>query len=146
MKKFNHLSEKEKVELSVCKREGWSNRKIAKQLKRSKLTIRYYLKNLNNSKFKKTRERKKKLTKRDVRNIVRTASQQGISSTTIKKSMDLPVLASTIRRVLKDSESLQYSKRKPASDLKTAHTVSEITLDAPYFLHFFPLLKIFIKK
>ena len=120
MKKFNHLSEKEKVELSVCKREGWSNRKIAKQLKRSKLTIRYYLKNLNNSKFKKTRERKKKLTKRDVRNIVRIASQQGISST-IKKSMDLPVVASTIRRVLKDSKNRQYSKRKPAPDLKAAH-------------------------
>ena len=63
MEKFNQLSEKEKVEFSVCKREGWSNKKITKQLKRLKSTIRYYLKNLNNTKFKKTRERKKKLSK-----------------------------------------------------------------------------------
>ena len=68
MKKFNQLSGKEKLELSVCKREGWSNRKISKKLKCSESTIRYYLKNLNYSKFKKTRGRKKKLTKRDVRN------------------------------------------------------------------------------
>ena len=61
------------------------------------------------------------MIKTDVRNIVRTASQQGISSTTIKKSLDLPVVASSIRQVLKNSENLQYSKRKPAPDLEEAH-------------------------
>ena len=75
MKKFNQLSDKEKVELSVRKRESWSKRKIAKQLKRSESTKRYFLKSLNNLKFKKTRGRKKEWIKRDVRNIVRTASQ-----------------------------------------------------------------------
>ena len=54
IKKHNQLSVKEKVELSVCKRKSCSNRKIAKQLKRSESTRRYYLKNLNNSKFQKT--------------------------------------------------------------------------------------------
>ena len=32
MKKFNQLFDNEKVELSVYKRESWSNRKINKQL------------------------------------------------------------------------------------------------------------------
>ena len=39
MEKFNQLAEKEKIEILVCKREGWSNKKIAKQLKRSESTI-----------------------------------------------------------------------------------------------------------
>ena len=75
MKKFNQLSEKKKIEISVCKKEGLSNRKIAKQLKHSESTIRYYFKNLSNTKCKK-HVKEKKLTIRDVRNIVKTASQQ----------------------------------------------------------------------
>ena len=56
---------------------------------------------------------------RDVHNIVRTASQQGIFSTIIKKSSDLP--AAAVCRLLKTFLNLQYSKGKPALDLKTAH-------------------------
>ena len=78
------------------------------------------MENLNNTKFEKTRRRKRKLTKRDAYIIVETASQQEISPKAIKKSLDFFVAAFAVCRV-KDSKNLQYSKCKLALDLKASH-------------------------
>lgn len=121
MPKAKELSEEEKIEILAYKTAGWSNRRIAKHIGRSESAVRYFLKDPNGDTPKKQRGRKTKLSERDVRHIVQTASKSGISSSEIRKELNLPVHSSTIRRVLASEENLQYVKRKSSPELKIHH-------------------------
>lgn len=111
------LTDFERGEIAAFHKSGCSQRDIAQKLNRSNRAIFNELHKDERSEKMKT-GRKRKLSDRDERHIVLSASNKRTTSRRIKHDLGLQVSTRTIRRVLEKTEYLTYSKmrRGPWSD------------------------------
>ena len=115
------LSDFERGQISALHAAGRSHRQIAEQIGRSKCAVTYYLANQENHGKIKRSGRPPKVTARNRRAILRTASSTGLSSRKIKDALNLPYHRSTIKRVINASPNLKYVKRLGKPPLKQIH-------------------------
>lgn len=120
------LTEREKGQIEAFSQEGLSQREIARRLKRSPKVIQNFLKNPNNYASKKDHGRHKKLSKRQERHVVRTASNSTASCNRIKHELDLDVSKTTIWRTLKRSGHIVRAKMNVAPRLKAEHKIARL--------------------
>lgn len=121
MPKGKRLSEYEKGKIDGLKEEGWSNRKIAKEIERSRCVIDNYINLRENYGQKKSSGRNKKLTRRDERAIVRLAIKKKFGSRRILSSLDVNCSRSTIYNTLKNNKNLKFAKMKRKPPLNQVH-------------------------
>lgn len=115
MSKGKRLTEYERGKIDALHSRKESERKIAFAIKRSKTVVHNYLKLQEKYGLKGRRGRKQKLSERDKRNILRSASNTNKSASQIKSELSLKVSVRTIQRVLYKCAYLRYQKmrRKP---------------------------------
>lgn len=106
------LTEKEQGKIDALKKEGYSNRDIAKKIKRSHSLVDNYIKLGDKYGLKKKRGRKSMVGAVLKKKIIHFASKKLLSSTKIKGELLLKQSARTIRRILSHSSSLVYKKFK----------------------------------
>jgi len=105
------LSEKEQTKIEVLRGLKYSNRDIAKKIKRSHNAVNHYVKDPSNYGTKKTTGPKKKLNSRQTRAIIRLASNKSTSCSKIISELNLPVHSTTVLRALQSSNHMSYQKQ-----------------------------------
>lgn len=115
------LTQQEKDSILDLRKKGRSYGEIAKEIKRSKCAVHNFLNNSLNNRQKKRVGRKKKLSDRQRRSILRTASNRSISSSGIKNQLGLNVSRWTVNRVLQSAPNLVLMKKKKSPPLKPIH-------------------------
>jgi transposase len=126
MPKAEQLTEFERGQIAALNATGMPHRQIEASIRRSKTAVTNYLADPENHGRKKRSGRPKKVTPRDRRAILREASNNGSTSTSIKDALNLPCHSSTIKRVLKESPIHKYSKRRGKPTLKPVHKQARI--------------------
>lgn len=121
MSRKHRLSEKEKGKIDLLKSEGFSNREIAKKIKRSPTVVNNYVNLNDNYGLKGNRGRKTKISGITKKRIIHLATAESMSATQIKQDLALPQSTRTIQRVLKRCPTLVYKKHKCRPHLTTAH-------------------------
>ena len=121
MPKGKRLSEYEKGKIDGLKEEGWSNRKIAEEIGRSRCVIDNYINLRENYGQKKSSGRKRKLTRRDERAVVRLAIKKKFGSRRILASLDVNCSRTTNYNTLKNNKNLKFAKMKRKPPLKQVH-------------------------
>ena len=121
MGKAKQLSEIEKAKVNAFKLAGKSNRWIADKLDRSPWCINFYIHNIDNTKQKKKRGPKPKLSARDARRITTIAAQTTKGYRRIAKEANLDVSEKTIYRALKASPRLVLEQMQKEPKLKDHH-------------------------
>jgi len=115
------LSQKEQGKIDALKSEGYSNREIAKKIKRSHKVVNNYLKLGNKYGLTGKRGRKTKLKPLTIKKIIHEASANLRSSSQIKAELQLEESTRTIRRILNQCPTLVYKKFKSKPVLKENH-------------------------
>lgn len=121
MGKRCNLSEVEKAKIDAWKSVKKSNREIAKLLNRSANAVNNYVKEKQFPTIKKKRGRHSKLSERDKRRIVATASQSVKGCRRIAAEVVPHVSKSTVYSVLKASPHLVRERMQKAPMLKLYH-------------------------
>lgn len=122
-KKLNNI---EKGKILAFKDSGMGYREIARKLNRSLSVIQNFLKNLDNYGIKKSSGRKKKLSARTERKIVKEASNSSKTCTRIKHDLNLNVSKTTIWRTLHRSPYIVHSKLQVAPCLLDHHITDRL--------------------
>lgn len=115
------LTEKEKGAIEAYWKSGESMRAIARKINRSHHVVQNFLANPAEYGTKKHPGRPSKLSPRDKRKIIATASNTTKSLTQIRNDCNLNVSRETIRRVLKNSPNIVRSKMLTAPLLTPFH-------------------------
>lgn len=115
------LSVSEKEDIIKLSNNGWSHRKIAKEICRSKTAITNFLKEKVDLKEKKRYGPKEKLNNRDKRRILREASNKVISCRKIAANLNLDISRWTVNRAIKKSGIIKYLKKKTSPPLTDEH-------------------------
>jgi transposase len=110
------LQEVEQGKIDALKAEGYSNREIAKKIKRSANVVNNYLKLGKKYGLKGCRGRKSSVRPTLKKRIIHLACQELKSSTQIKDELQLSQSTRTIQRILRKSPTVIYKKfeSKPA--------------------------------
>lgn len=153
MGRRKRLSEYEKGQIDALFKEKKSIRGIAKQLKRSDHVVRNYLKNPAQYGKKNNGGRPKKLSARDERQIVNTASNSMISVRTIQREQFPDDSKNTIWRALKSSPNIKRAKMIKAPMLKPEHKVARFNFAVKHMnkvnwkkVNFVPFIISYIKN
>jgi transposase len=112
MSRAKRLTAKEQGKIEALKKEGYSNRSIAKKIKRSPTVVDNYSRLKDNYGLKKKTGRKNTISQVVKKRIIHLASTKLMSSNQIKSELQLPQSARTIRRTLMNTPSLVYKKFK----------------------------------
>ena len=115
------LSGYEKGKIDALKTSGRSNREIAKELNRSPNLINNYINLGSNYGAKKSPGRRKKLTLRERRAIVKAAVDSNYGSKRILKELSLNCSPVTIWTALKEDKNIALAKKKRKPNLKEKH-------------------------
>lgn len=115
------LSDFEKGQIDVYRKQKLSNRQIAAKIKRSPTLIDNYLKDPSSYNKIKRSGRKPILKPRDKRSILRKASNSSLSCKKIIHDLSLKVSRWTINRVINNSGNLKYAKKKTMPALTEDH-------------------------
>lgn len=126
MPRGKRLSEFEKGKITGMRQDGKSYRAIAKALKRSRHVVKNYLDNPDNYGTKRRPGRPRKLTARDQRSIIKSASNSTISCQQIKQKNKLPVSRTTVWRALKRSNVIIRAKMKRAPALNDSQRAARV--------------------
>lgn len=126
MPKGKNLTEYEKGQIQAFHQSGISNREIARKSKRSHDVVNKYLKNPAAYGSKKRSGRPKKVTPRQQRRIINTASNSTITINKIRREQDLNVSKSTVSRILNSSPHIVRSKMNVAPRLKPHHITNRL--------------------
>ena len=102
------LTQQEKTRFDQLKSEGKSRRQIAHLLRRSLKSVSSYVKTPSSYGTKKRSCRKSTLAKRDLRRIVRLASNSTIGSAEIAHQLGDKVNARRIRQLLSNSKVVEH--------------------------------------
>lgn len=121
MPRASQLSQAEKGAILALNQEQLSNRAIAKKINRSESCVRSFLKRGDIGSEVQRSGRPQKLGERDLRRLVRAASQPGASANSLIRSLNLSVSKSTVVRALNNSEIFKYKKRSCAPKLSEDH-------------------------
>jgi len=116
------LTVAEKSKIDVLNDLKYSNRQIAKRLKRSANVVNSYLADPAKYGTKKRTGRKKKLNSREIRAVLRHASNKATSCSRIVVELELPVSRQTVFRVLQGTKQLIYQKRQHSPAFTAQHT------------------------
>jgi hypothetical protein len=103
----------EKQKILKWSKKGWSHRKIAKKIHRSKTAVTYFLQDPSKLEAVKRSGRKKKLVDRDKRQV--------ISCRQISTDLNLKVSRWTVNRVIQESGVLKNKKKKTSPSLTDTH-------------------------
>ena len=112
MGKGKALSEFEKGRIEELLHQRISKREILKRLNRSKCVILNYSKNKKRYGQKKSSRRKKLLSKRDQRAILKIASNSSVTLSKIKHQLQLNVSKTTIWRTITYDPNIKSSTKK----------------------------------
>lgn len=115
------LSEKEKGEIEAFYQENVGIRGIARRIGRSHHVVLNYLKNPTGYGKTAKKHHKSKVSDRQIRLIVRTASNSQKSLAQIKQELNLSVCRETIRQVLIKSPYIKRAKKTKAPKLTLSH-------------------------
>jgi transposase len=126
MGRKNSLNYFEKGQILALHGEGKSSRYISEIINRSPTVICRFIKNPFEYGIKKSSGRPQKLSKREKRYIVNTASNSSKSGVQIKNELDLNVSKWTIGRVLKNTPFIVRAKFKRTPALQPHHKLSRI--------------------
>lgn len=121
------LSDKEKAEIHILLDLKWSYRKIGEKLMRSHQVISNYAKNKNNYGKNHSGGTKRILNDREVRRILKEASNAITTARQIKDKLNLKCSIRTIQKVLKQSQQLKRKKLKRKPALKKRHKIARLT-------------------
>ena len=127
MSRGNRLSEREKGKIDLLLSEKYSNRQIAKRIKRSPTVVDNYVKLKDNYGLKGLRGRKSKISGICKKRIIHLASRKFMSASKIKQELSLPESTRTIQRILKSSPSLLYRKFKKRPHLTREHQLARLS-------------------
>jgi len=117
----SQLSEFEKGQIVAFQSLGKSQRAIAKELKRSRCVVQNYLAKQQRYGKKKRKGRKRKLSKRDERQIGKLASNSSSSVNVIKKDLNLEVSKTTVWRAIQRNPNIVREKMAKAPRLLAHH-------------------------
>lgn len=126
MPKGNYLTQQEKAVILAYSKINMSISGISKEIERSRCVVRNFLKDPDNYGKKYPKTIKKKLTSRDKRRIINTASNSTKTLSQIKRELDLNVSRETIRQVLVTNSNICRSKMMRAPCLKPEHKVARL--------------------
>lgn len=127
MPRGEHLSSFEKGQIDAFKAIGFSERKIAERIVRSKTAVHNYLSAPAIHGSKNRSGRPPKLSARDKRRIIRMASNSTVSTRIIRDNLNLQVHPDTVRRVLVKSPYLVHCRMRSAPALKDIHKQKRLT-------------------
>lgn len=120
------LTQSEQDQISAFKVAGWSNRKIAKHLKRSSNCIDQFVKSPKHYEENKRAGPAKKVTQRDVRAVLKLASNSMRSCNNIKSELGSNLSKSTVWRIIKQSPNIVRAKMMSAPRLTAQHKVNRL--------------------
>lgn len=124
MTRGKDFSDTEKAKIEAFREAGKGYGYIAKKLNKSKSAISsFVLKRMGKAQKKRT-GRKRKISKRDERQIARSASNEIKTLNDVKKECQLDVHRSTISRAIKRIPHIVRQKMISAPKLKTIHKMA----------------------
>ena len=115
------LTERETGRILAWLEDGLSVREIARRVKRDPKTIQRVREDPNFVSKRENCGRKSKVSDRQMRAVVRTASNTGGFTRTVRYLMNLYVSVRTVRRVLHRSELLEYIKADTQHEMTQSH-------------------------
>lgn len=115
------LSERQVGKIVAFRDAGKTQRQIALLVKCSQGAVKNVLRDPASYGKKKRSGRPSKLTRRDRRSILRTASTSGVSSSRILSTLKLNVSSRTVRRVLEGTPTMKWTKMKIKPKLEPHH-------------------------
>jgi transposase len=115
------LTEREQGKIDALKAEGFSNREVAKKIKRSPKVVNNYLKLGEKYGLKGRRDRKSSVRPLLKKRIIHLACQESMSSAQIKGELQLLQSPRTVRRVLSSTPTVMYKKFQSKPVLTEAH-------------------------
>jgi IS30 family transposase len=126
MAKGKALSEYQRGQIDAMHEQGLSNREIGKALGCAHTTIGRYLHDKLNYGVNKRCGRPPKVSERERRRIIKSASNTTKSGRQVKEELQLDVSSRTIRRVLNRSGVIQRTLMKRVPALTAAHRASRL--------------------
>ena len=126
MGKGNDLTNTEKSNIELLKRQGFSNRKIAQQIGRSKNVINAYIFDPEKYAIKRNFKHKKKDGPRTIKKICQLASNKVITCNIIKSIVKCNASRETIGRYLRSSGNLKYLKKQKKPPLSQEHKINRL--------------------
>lgn len=126
MPKGKYLSQEEKYTILAYRKKNMSIKQISKDIGRSRCVVRNFLQDPENYGKNYPKTIKQKLTTRDKRKIVNTASNSTKSLRQIKAELDLNVSRETIRQVLVKNPNICRQKMMRVPCLKPEHKVARL--------------------
>ena len=121
MARGRKLSDIEKGQITAYKREGKSNREIARILDRTPTLIGNYVNDSAGYGTRKSTGRPSKVSERDKRRIYREASNSVKNCSAIKRELGLNVSPETIRRTIMKNPNIVRRRLKKAPAIKTVN-------------------------
>jgi transposase len=115
------LTEKEQGKIDALKREGYSNREVAKKIKRSPKVVNNYLRLGDKYGLKGRRGRKSSARPILKKRIIHLACQESMSSAQIKDELQLSQTSRTVRNILSSSPTVIFKKFKSKPQLTEEH-------------------------
>jgi transposase len=126
MSKSKRLTVYEKGQIDALRSQNLTERQIAQQIVRSKTVVHNYIRLRKNYGLKGKRGRNKKLSKTQIRAIIRAAKGKIVSAAKIKDEFGFNVSVRTIQRVLSTSPILFRTKLKQKQKLTKFHKNARI--------------------
>lgn len=120
------LSAEEWKQLKILDRNKVNENQIAKKLKRSWHAVHKALHPCAKPGRRAAVGRRCKLSPQDKRRIIRHASNSEVSSAQLKRELNLPVSARTVRNVLQQSEWLKYQAEEKVPKLTERHLAARL--------------------
>lgn len=115
------LTAEERGQILAYRNVGWSERKIASEISRSKTVIHNFLCDPSSYSVKKRRGSIRKVSKRTIRRLVRAASNKVISASQLRYSLGLNISVRRVQQLLNCSPYLKYSKMSRGPWLSKSH-------------------------
>jgi len=126
MEHGQQLTEREKENITVYRDENMSLRWIAKKLERSYTVVHNFCLEIENYGNKFGDERAPKLTARDRRVLISSATKGKSSSKQLKETLNINASSRTIRQELQRCDFLQYQKRIQSPKLSGLHKAKRL--------------------
>lgn len=132
MGKGKRLNEVEITQINLLSRLGYSNRHIAREIGRSEGVIRNFYKKSQNYGIKKRTKGNSKLTARQKGQIRHEATKNRLNSSQIIAKLNLPVVKSTVTRVLNSSKTIKWMKLKGKPRLTKINKMNRLKFAEKY--------------
>lgn len=115
------LTAEERGRIIAYNEVGWSQRKIATKIMRSKTVIHNFLANPTTYGVNNGRKMKRKVSKTAERRLIRAASNKVISASQLQQSLDLKISVRRVQQLLHSSPYMRYMKMRKGPWLSKSH-------------------------